>query len=72
MQLITEIPFTGTGDTTSYADDYTIKTCTDAPSTSETLGSPVWRHTTPLTKRILALVDGPVCKCHTGISSVVS
>ncbi|KAL0022292.1 hypothetical protein WJX79_005985 [Trebouxia sp. C0005] len=38
--LITEIPFTGTGDTTYYADDYTITTCTDSSGSSETVGSP--------------------------------
>ncbi len=43
VQLITEIPFTGTGDTTYYADDYTITTCTDSSGISETIGSPV-RH----------------------------
>ena len=43
VQLITEIPFTGTGDTTYYADDYTITTCTDSSGISETVGSPV-RH----------------------------
>ena len=41
MQLITEIPFTGTGDTTNYADDYLIKTCTGASNTIESVGSPV-------------------------------
>ena len=41
VQLITEIPFTGTGDTTYYADDYTITTCTDSSGISETIGSPV-------------------------------
>ena len=40
-QLITEIPFTGTGDTTYFADDYTITTCTDSSGVSETIGSPV-------------------------------
>ena len=43
VQLITEIPFTGTGDTTYFADDYTITTCTDSSGVSETIGSPV-RH----------------------------
>ncbi|DBB00879.1 TPA: hypothetical protein ACH3X1_000798 [Trebouxia sp. C0004] len=38
--LIIEIPFTGTGDTTYYADDYTITTCTDSSGISETIGSP--------------------------------
>ncbi|DBB00425.1 TPA: hypothetical protein ACH3X3_002146 [Trebouxia sp. C0006] len=38
--LITEIPFTGTGDTTYFADDYTITTCTDSSGVSETIGSP--------------------------------
>ena len=44
MQLITQIPFAGTGDTTTYADDYTITTCTDSSGT-DTVGSPV-RHPT--------------------------
>lgn len=43
MQLITQIPFTGTGDTTNYADDYLIKTCTHSSGAVETVGSPV-RH----------------------------
>ena len=41
MQLITQIPFTGIGDTTNYADDYLIKTCTHSSGSVETVGSPV-------------------------------
>ena len=41
MQLITQIPFMGTGDTTNYADDYLIKTCTHSSGGVETVGAPV-------------------------------
>lgn len=41
LQLITELPFTGTGDTLEYANDYHITTCTGASSVADTVGSPV-------------------------------
>lgn len=45
VQLITELPFTGTGDTLEYANDYHITTCTGASSVADTVGSPVRLHT---------------------------